>query len=716
MHQCPATLATLGLRVAALVATLPTVALAELPVIQLTGLSQHAGQIGGEFDLRITSGNHLVEVDRLLFSDARITAEPLTDDPLPWTEARQPRSGEFRVRVADDTPPGRYEVRAAGRHGLSNPRAFLVCPLPVTVPGERSHNAAAPVEAPADTLLVGQATAAANDYYLIHLAKGVRYRIEVVAQRLDSPLIGRLTLSTADGTPVASARGSEDVDPRLTVDVPEDGDYSLAVQDFLYRGGEGFHYLLCLQDEANAIHLLGEGGANQIPRWDDPSALVIAAPGDQGAMVATLPTKSVTLGTRVLAAFDSRHHEDVYRLTVDEDQPVSVAVYSHRLGEPADPRLTIQREEGSGEAGATWTTVVETDDCPPSGDVVMELASRDAEAVFPAVAGANYRLGVRDLDNGAALGVSQDYWLDVRRATPGFALLAYRPASVVDPAQSGPVGSNLRRGGIEAIRVVAVRRDGWTGPIEVAVEGLPEGVACKPAIMAASQNVVQLTLTAEVDAAPWLGPLTVVGRAAGVPDEAARPAVPATIVRAAGQGMEIDTRLTADLLLSVAGVDVSPLAIELGNTEVIEAKRGETVSVPIRLTRREGAKEACILRPRDLPPNVSAAEVSAPADATDFKIDVAVGADAVPGAYSFWLQAETGLTFAPNPQALERATAYRDKLVALRDDSAQAGEKEQVEAALAAAEKLVEAAKPQAAAARVVVHLPTTHATLRIIE
>ena len=78
--------------------------------------------------------------------------------------------------------------------------------------------------------------------------------------------------------------------------------------------------------------------------------------------------------------------------------------------------------------------------------------------------------------------------------------------------QSRSFASKLFRGGSEAIRVLAIRRDGWTGPIKVTAENLPAGVSGGETIIAANQNQTQLTLTAAEDATSGVELIRIVGR------------------------------------------------------------------------------------------------------------------------------------------------------------------------------------------------------------
>ncbi len=71
-------------------------------------------------------------------------------------------------------------------------------------------------------------------------------------------------------------------------------------------------------------------------------------------------------------------------------------------------------------------------------------------------------------------------------------------------------GAYLQRGGTLPIHVIANRHGGFSGPISLRVEGLPEGVTCPPFVMAPFQNEIDVILSANEQAVAWNGPLRVV--------------------------------------------------------------------------------------------------------------------------------------------------------------------------------------------------------------
>ena len=99
-----------------------------------------------------------------------------------------------------------------------------------------------------------------------------------------------------------------------------------------------------------------------------------------------------------------------------------------------------------------------------------------------------YRLTVRDLFGNARHDPRNVYRLAIRKESPDFRLLAVAeaPPEKKDDRKAGapPRLGLLRADGTTAIKVLAFRRDGFAGEIELHAEDLPPGVTCPPTTIA----------------------------------------------------------------------------------------------------------------------------------------------------------------------------------------------------------------------------------------
>lgn len=698
-----------------LIAILANIASAQLPVIELGAISPAGTKAGSEVDLRISSGVHTEEVDRLRFSHPGITAEVTTEDPLPFTKDRRIRFGHFNVRVAADVPPGCYEIRAIGRHGVSNPRSFIIHNVPSVRHLTASHSRAAPTELAIDTVVYSKATASEIDYYQLKVAAGQALQVDLLAVDLDSRMIGQMELIDSRGKIVQSVYGSDELDPSMSITANTNESFTLAISDAIFRGGEEYAYQLVMRESDHAESFVRKNAAQQrftrsIGDYSDVVKQAIEIEDTSDA-------KTITLPCMITSEFDSPDDVDQYLFTANEGDQYTIDLVSQRLGQPTDARILIERAEEQQAGDPVWIHVAMEDDSQNVSDAVMRLNSNDPVLAFKAPKSTTYRLSVHDLDTGTTLSKRQRYWIDIREPNPAVDLIAYQYYPSRDANQAHQCGSNLFRSGIESLRVFAIRRDGWTGPIELSVAALPEGVTCPPVTMAADKNEVQMTLIASNTAAQSVASLQVIGNATIDGKKTAIQSKFATTLWGRGGQREFHRlRTTADLVIAVSDQDVVPIAFAIGEGKVVELKKGGVLKLPITLTRLATAKNECIVRPRDLPPNVTAGEVKIPGDKTDGELKLKANGNAKAGTYSLWLESETKIKHRANPQSLERAKAYRDELQKLYDDPASKDKLEAIKAAIVTADANVGSAKGSATDRDLTVFLPSPSLTVRIVE
>ncbi|MDG2220409.1 MAG: hypothetical protein P8L85_03460 [Rubripirellula sp.] len=689
---------------------------AQFLACELRSLSRAGGQSGTSFPVRATSGSNLEELDSLVFSHPGITAELGSLDPLPFSEQRRPDYGNFIITVAKDVPAGRYALRVAGRGGLSNPRALIVTTLPFDTATSVSHATDAATSLKPSTLTQAKATTAEIDYFQFPAEKSVSYRVELLAHQIDSRMIGQVIVYDPSGRQIALARGADDVDPVLEFEAELEGNYQIAIHDFTFRGGDEYPYQIVVQPLASAVDMIPvrpDARLHWLTRAATLPSNFVWDPTNTTPATIDQP-QSLEIPATATRFFPDDHSDTVFRFAAAQDQTLAFDIASHRLGEPTDARLIVQRIEPIESAAPKLHTVLNVDDSQTLSDGAVQWTTKDPVGLLKVPVTADYQLVVRDLDVGRSLRDRQIFRVNVRPAAPGFDLVAFRLYPNKDINNSQPFGSKLFRGGSEVIRVMALRRDGWTGSIRINVENLPAGIQATETFIAANQTQTQIVLTATEDAANSRQEIRVVGTNEDGTLE--QTAVPATIAWGKGAGRDyIRTRLMQQLFVAVSDRDLSPLTITVGDNKVVEVKKGEAISLPVKITRREGGKTNVVLRARDFPPGASGADLTIAADKSEGSFAIKTG-KTPPGTYSLWLQAESKIKVKPNPQSLQRAQAYRDSLQKLQEDPTQKENLEAIKAAIVAADKAIEAAKPLAADRELTVYLPTSNVTLRVIE
>jgi hypothetical protein len=159
----------------------------------------------------------------------------------------QPVANQFTVTIAADVPAGRYEVRAVGFFGISNPRAFQVGTRAEVAEVEPNNEIAQAQPLALEQTVNAKMNGGTDvDWYKITGQQGQRILGELYARRLDSRMDGAIEVYDAAGRRLAMARNNIQRDPLLDITLPAAGEYLVKVYDFVYGGGEDFSYRFTL--------------------------------------------------------------------------------------------------------------------------------------------------------------------------------------------------------------------------------------------------------------------------------------------------------------------------------------------------------------------------------------------------------------------------------------------------------------------------------------
>ncbi len=225
---------------------------------------------------------------------------------------------------------------------------------------------------------------------------------------------------------------------------------------------------------------------------------------------------------------------------------------------------------------------------PPNGLPVFRLTWRnddggpgygaDSRLDFVAPRDGDYILHLADVRN--LQGPDFAYRLTMRDALPDYQLAA-------DPANP-----NIPRGGSVPVQVRADRLQGYEGPIDIEVKGLPRGITAAPATIAAGQDSTQVILLAASDAAE------------------SAPAAPIEIVgRARVDGREVVRKANADAPLQLASVIPPPDVVVSAEPSVVAIGAGQEVKVTLHVARQNGFKGRVPCDVLNLPPGVRVVNV-----------------------------------------------------------------------------------------------------------
>jgi hypothetical protein len=616
--------------------------IAELPTSLLTTVTPPGGKVGTEFEVTL-AGTDLDEADALHFSHPGITAA-----------LKSPN--RFSVKIPPQVAVGIYDVRVIGKFGVSNPRAFAVGDLAEVVRTKAHDKAETAVELAIGSVFSGNATVAVADWFKFTAKKGERILVECAAREIDSRMSPVIAVLDAGVREIEAVRRGA----LLDFTAPSDGQFFLKLNDLTFGGGPEFFYRLKISrgpfvdfifppagvsGTKATFTLYGRGlpggkpaglkAGDQKPleKLDVEIALPTVADavrdrhmrpvsavddgfyytlsGPAGAShpifigFSAVPmlreiepnnragqAQKVTVPCEVAGQFNPAGDVDCYAFEAKKGDVYWLEVFSHRTGRVTSPFLLVQRE-------GTDIKEVYASEADPGGKKFTTL-SNDPEFRFEAKDDGTYRVFVRDLLGATRSNPANTYRLAIRKETPDFRLVALteQPPQKKDDRSAGPRGLLLRAGETAAVKVLAIRRDGFNGAIELTAENLPEGVKCVPTRIDAGKTDGLLLLTVGEKPVKASAAFRVIGQSKVGDVEMRREASGGAVVWnvADFNADAVNSRLTADFLLAVNGAESTPIRIEAAEDKVWQAKAGEQLQIPLRITRSAEFKEPLKLK------------------------------------------------------------------------------------------------------------------------
>ena len=690
-------------------ASLIPVAQAQLPATRLDTIFPAGGKAGSEFELAIR-GADLDDLQRIHFSHDGITAtaKPPAEGEKPDPK-KAATEATFVVKIAGDVPAGKYEAWAVGRFGMSNPRIFAVGTQEELIDDGKNNSSDSPREVAIGQLANGMVDKDAVDFYSFNAKAGQTITCDCQAQRIDSKMDGTLVLHDASGKELAIARDNAGLDPTLTTTVPADGTYALAVYDFTYEGGAEYFYRLSIHEgpqvsfvfppvvEAGTTAKVTAYGQNlpggqaadgmgdetmqqvtldvsmpaESADADDvlsvtrdavalDTARVEVAPANKAMIgLASAPVvleqepnstaeeaQSVNVPCEYVGRFQPQGDRDWVTFSAKANDVLWLEVISQQMGSPADPMMVIEQVTTNEKGEQSVKQIAEVDDAGNAGNAdVVSLATKDPSFRLEVKEDATFRVLVYDLYDNAANDPASAYRLAIRPIEPDFRLVAYAPPGG-DQNKKEVTSTTLRRGGTTAIEVKVIRRDGFSGEIDITAEGLPAGVSCPQVTVPSGDNDARIVLVAEESAATWSGTFTVVGKSQHEGNELVRRARAGTLVWGTANIQESApiARLSGRLSLAVIDDMVAPAAVTLGGDDMVELKVGEKIDVPVKVARFGEFKGPLKLNAVGLPKDIKVPEVNITGDEANISIDL-TKAKMKEGTYTVHLQGTTKVKY-----------------------------------------------------------------------
>jgi hypothetical protein len=287
---------------------------------------------------------------------------------------------------------------------------------------------------------------------------------------------------------------------RLDVDVPVPADATVLDVDErvapVEAGMDAFTWRLnSPQGVSNPVRLhiaRARAALEQEPNDDLASPQSISVPCDLGGQFATVG--------------DS----DAFTFDVKQGAVWWVEVYGERIDSDVDPLLIVEHVGVDGDGKETVNRLTVQDDIGIDlAPNAFDTQTDDASFRYVAPADGRCRIVLKDRYGGTRGDPALIYRLVVRPESPDFRLVA-----VPTQAGVGQAGSTtLRKGDDFSFSVLAFRRHGFNGAIDVRAEGLPAGVTCTGTVIGPNQTSAPLVLTTSVDVPDFLTTIRLIGHA-----------------------------------------------------------------------------------------------------------------------------------------------------------------------------------------------------------
>jgi hypothetical protein len=520
-----------------------------------------------------------------------------------------------RITVPRDEQVGVGAMRLVTAEGVSNPILAMVDDLPSVAASGENHRVGQAQALAWPVAVDGQCEPAEEDWFRFHVEAGQRVSFEAVAQRIGSMLDPVLRLLTQDGAEIARVDDAAGVggDCRLSHLFESAGDYLLAIRDVRHLGGPPYRYRLRIGSFPLISAVYPAGGRSggvasfevasevetksllhvSIPALDDEPQLApfsVPSTGDAGSgwfhveaspRAETLEQEPNDAADTATAAqipgalngrLDQPGDRDHFKFHALKGQRIHCVGRTRQLGSPCDLYLSLHKADGAQIALARQERqpVLEAE-IPEEGD---------------------YTLQVEDLLRGG--GADHVYRIDVSDAYGGFALNAELTQY------------NAPQEGTTVVKVLA-QRPVYAGPIELAVEGLGEGVKLEGQIFEGIETLLKITLPADI-AAGELRHVKIVGKAK-IGDETV--AVPAN-QRGPLLTMFPNTQTLPTILESTVAIGVGPPSppyfdLAVASNEIFFPQLVGACSFEVAINRTNVAFiDAVALTVEGLPPGVTA--------------------------------------------------------------------------------------------------------------
>ena len=561
-----------------------------LPMPRLTTTMPMGGQVGTTVEVKI-QGDYLDGTCSLVFSDPSIVVESSFD------EAGNPINHQFQVTIPETCKEGLVEARVKTRLGVSSPRSFSLSNLPESIQANPPTTAEAAVLLQIPSICNSTMPDRSVSHYRIECQKGQRLLIECAAKNIESKLNAVLIIADALGRDLVVERRGD----RIDFTAPESGSYIIKVHELTFKGGPEYFFRLCVREASEEALKSSMHGVSSVSAFSWPpegiaqeAALLEVEPNDKYS-----EPQRVELPVDLSGVFATAADVDLYEFKGRKGDSWWIEVASERLGRPTDVAVLVQRVVKEQDQ-ILYEDVVELNDIASPVKVSSNHYAYDGppyNAGSPDVMGeiiipedGTYLIRLVDLFGGTRNDPRNIYRMVVRRPAPDFALVAWAMHMELRNGDRNAVSKPmaLRNGTTMPLEVVAIRRDGFNGPIELFLENLPDGVSAQGVHIAEGESRGMILITANEGAPAGSREARIVGRAAIAGENVERNGRLASMAwPVKDHWQEIPSpRLLQSVIVSVSGEEVAPLSLEPREKKTWEVQAGGSLTIPLVHLRR----------------------------------------------------------------------------------------------------------------------------------
>ncbi len=472
--------------------------LAQTSYPMLMSLKPTAVQTGSTSEVSVQSRYNLFGAYQVLVSGTGVSGEVLNREVKEGEQPPNLQSLKIRFQVAADALPGVRDFRLIGPTGASTVGQVVIVTDPVLVEssGNDTLDKATSVQFPA-TLCGTIEKAEDVDLFrfqiespqtLVFHMRSMRLqdRIHDLQQHVD-PIV---SLRDAAGSTLAMSDNVFAADPLLVYEFTQPGEYVLEVRDVRYQGNQYWEYalevsprpfvvtahpLVVTAGTESELNLVGpltpaEHVRVTVPAEAPAGAWMVASPIGPGGsnplllQVADLPvvveagdSAADAAGAQPIAVpgfacgrIDAASDVDCFAFEAKKGEAFAIEVLAGRLNSELDAHLRVLDGSGKQLALADDMTIGKR----TNSDSALDSWTAPADGTF--------LVEVRDLHLRG--GPTFPYAIRIERARPFFRLFLDTDKTELTPGTAGVVFARVER------------KNGFTGEVQLQVEGLPPGV------------------------------------------------------------------------------------------------------------------------------------------------------------------------------------------------------------------------------------------------